>query len=561
MASLLIKTGPRKGTILTLAGEKTCLGRDPRCDIVLDERLVVAGSTASDLANAISRNHAVIFQRGAEYFIADGDGRNHPSKNQTYVNDRRIPDPPATYPLRHGDSIRLTRFTCVFQLDPEEMDEGDDSSISVDSSLGTTKSVMMLTAQPAEQLQVILQISNELSRSLDLADLLPRLLDHLLELFPQAERAFVLLIDEPDGAPRVRAFKSRQGGADLNGRVSFSIIRRCMEKDEAILGNHPHEQFPDSDSLNNLPLRSLLCAPLWSQDGRAIGAIQLDSSGPGTRFAEPDLKLLLGVAGQASVAVVNARLHREALVRQRREQDMIVARDVQLALLPQTLPTLPGFAFDARYQAAQEVGGDLYDFVALPGGRLAVLVGDVAGKGVPAALVMAKFSVEARICLEAEPDPGVAVSRLNAQMVRSRLGEQFVTLAVVVLDPAVQTLTVVNAGHPSPLVCRGQSRIVEEASPRAVTGAPLGVFAGETYTAREIPFGFGDALVLFSDGVTEAMNRDGKMFAKARLRATLAAGSLVTHEVGKRITEAVKVHADGQEQSDDIALVCIERNG
>jgi serine phosphatase RsbU (regulator of sigma subunit) len=207
------------------------------------------------------------------------------------------------------------------------------------------------------------------------------------------------------------------------------------------------------------------------------------------------------------------------------------------------------------------VGGDLYDFVALPGGRLAVLVGDVAGKGVPAALVMAKFSVEARVCLEAEPDPGVAVSRLNAQMVRSRLGEQFVTLAVVVLDPAAQTLTVVNAGHPSPLLCRGQSLIVEEASPRAVTGAPLGLFAGETYTAREIPFGFGDALVLFSDGVTEAMNAQGEMFRKVRVRSSLADGTLAPHEMGKRLLQAVKTHADGLEQSDDIVVVCVGRTG
>jgi sigma-B regulation protein RsbU (phosphoserine phosphatase) len=561
MASLLIKTGPRKGKILALSKEKTSLGRDPRCDIVLDEHLVVADPTSSDLANAISRQHAVIMRRGAEYVIADGDGRDHPSKNQTYVNDHRVPDPPATHPLRHGDQIRLTRFTCTFQLDASEIGEGEDSSISVDSSLGTTNSVIMLSAQPAEQLQVILQISNELSHALDLADLLPRLLDHLLELFPQAERAFVLLSDEPDALPTVRAFKFRQGVENLDCRVSFSIIRRCMEKVEAILGNHPHEQFPDSESLNSLPLRSLLCAPLWSQDGRALGAIQLDSSGPGTRFAEPDLQLLLGVAGQASVAVVNARMHRAALVRQRREQDMTVAREVQLALLPQTLPTVPGFAFDARYQAAQEVGGDLYDFVPLPGGRLAVLVGDVAGKGVPAALVMAKFSVEARVCLETAPDLGVAVSRLNAQMVRARLGERFVTLAVVILDPAARTLTVVNAGHPSPLVCRGQNRIVEEASPRSVSGSPLGLFAGEAYTAREIAFAPGDGLILFSDGVTEAMNAQGEMFRKTRVRSTLAVGAMAPHEVGKRLIEAVKTHADGQEQSDDIVLVCVGRTG
>ncbi len=419
----------------------------------------------------------------------------------------------------------------------------------------------MLAAQPAEQLRVILQLSNELSHTLDLADLLPRLLDHLLQLFPQAERGIVLLSDKPDSQPTVRAFKCREGGADLGGQVSFSIVRRCMEKVEAILGNDPRKQFPESESLGGLPLRSLLCAPLWSQDGRAVGAIQLDRSSPGPRFAEPDLRLLLGVAGQASVAVVNAQLHRAELARERRERDLTVAREVQLALLPQTLPTIPGYAFYAHYQAAQEVGGDYYDFVPLPGGRLAVLVGDVAGKGVPAALVMAKFSVEARICLETEPDLGAAISRLNTQMVRSRLGERFVTLAAVVLDPVAPTLTVVNAGHPSPLICRAGSRMVEEAAPSSKCGTPLGMFAGQTYTAYETPFGAGDGLVLFSDGVNEAMNPLGKMFGKARVVATLAKGALTPQEVGKRLLQAVKTHAAGQEQSDDIALVCVGRTG
>src|SRR5262249_33524475 len=251
------------------------------------------------------------------------------------------------------------------------------------------------------------------------AALLQQILDHLLRLFRQADRGFVLLCEEPDGPPVVRAFKPRRADLESDDRVSLTIIRRCVENVEAVLAGHPAQQFPTSASLAGLSVRSLMCAPLWAQDGRALGAIQLDGFGAVSEFTEEDLKLLMGVAGQASVALVAARLHHEGLLRQQRERDLALARDIQVALLPQSMPALRGHAFHARYKAAQEVGGDYYDFVPLPGGRLAVVVGDVSGKGIPAALVMAKFSAEARGCLEAEPDLATAVRRLNEQMCRA----------------------------------------------------------------------------------------------------------------------------------------------
>src|SRR5262249_52410767 len=174
------------------------------------------------------------------------------------------------------------------------------------------------------------------------------------------------------------------------------------------------------------------------------------------------------VASQASIALCNARLHREALVHQRRERDLEVAHEVQLALLPRCLPSVLGYEFFAHYEPAQQIGGDYYDFIPLPDQRLAILLGDVAGKGVPAALVMAKFSVEARVCLETAFGLAAAVSKLNAHMARADLSDRFVTLVAVVLDPATHTATLVNAGHPSPLLIRYATGAVEEAAPVAV---------------------------------------------------------------------------------------------
>jgi serine phosphatase RsbU (regulator of sigma subunit) len=191
--------------------------------------------------------------------------------------------------------------------------------------------------------------------------------------------------------------------------------------------------------------------------------------------------------------------------------------------------------------------------------RLAVLVGDVAGKGIPAALVMAKFSVEARVCLEAEPYLATAVSRLNEQMGRLNLLDRFVTLTAAVLDPAAPVLTVVSAGHPSPVMYRAAGTTMEQVVPLSAYGPPMGLFPGAEYEARSVPWGPDDVLVLFSDGVTEAMNARGEMFGDNGVRAALEGGGLTAAEAGERLLRAVQMHSAGCEQSDDIVLVCVGR--
>jgi serine phosphatase RsbU (regulator of sigma subunit) len=359
----------------------------------------------------------------------------------------------------------------------------------------------------------------------------------------------------------LRVFKTRRPGDDADARYSTSIVRRCLDKGEGILGNDLAQQFPDSESLSGLPLRSLMCAPLWSPEAKPLGAIQLDAFGPKPMFTQDDLKLLLGVASQASLALSNARLHRDALRLQNRERDEEVGKHVQRALLPQHLPDIPGYQFFAHYESALKVGGDYYDFLPLPGQRWAILLGDVAGKGVPAALIMAKFSVEARVCLETEADLAAAVSKLNDVLARSALQDRFVTLVALVLDPAAHTAALVNAGHLSPLLVRRASGEVEEATPLAVSGLPLGVTAGHPFASSMVQLLPGDALYLFSDGIPDALNAQGHDFGTKGILAVLQSGNPSPREMGERLIQAVKRHALGCEQNDDITLVCFGRVG
>jgi serine phosphatase RsbU (regulator of sigma subunit) len=246
-------------------------------------------------------------------------------------------------------------------------------------------------------------------------------------------------------------------------------------------------------------------------------------------------------------------------VHQRRQRDLDEAQEVQRALLPQQLPAVAGYQFFAHYAAAQQVGGDSYDFIPLSGQRLGVVLGDVSGKGVSAALIRARFAVEARVCLETEHDLAAAVSKLNQLMVRATLPDRFMTLVALVLDPATHRLTLVNAGHPSPLLLRHASGQVEDAAPLAVTGMPIGIEESCDYACCEVELRPGDSLTLFSDGVTDAVNSQGRAFRKQGLHGALANSRLAPRELGQRLIDAVQRHAAGCDQLDDITLVCFGR--
>ena len=195
---------------------------------------------------------------------------------------------------------------------------------------------------------------------------------------------------------------------------------------------------------------------------------------------------------------------------------------MQLGFLPQTLPEVAGYEFFAHYSPAQTVGGDYYDFLLLPSGRVAVVLGDVAGKGVPAALLMAKLSSDVRSFLVAEPDPAAAVSKLNDQMLRGGLQDRFVTLAALVLDPIEHQLTVVNAGHLIPKLYRSGTGELADAVDQDCTGLPLGVVPEYRYQSQSVSLNPGDTVSIYTDGVTDALDANGRMFGSAEVARYLS---------------------------------------
>jgi serine phosphatase RsbU (regulator of sigma subunit) len=304
-----------------------------------------------------------------------------------------------------------------------------------------------------------------------------------------------------------------------------------------------------------------MCVPLCAAEGKAFGVIQLDTQDRSKKFTQEDLKLLWGVANQAAIALENARLHEESIARERLNRDLELANRVQQSFLPRDVPRIASYEFYAHYKPAQAVGGDYYGFIPLPQGRLAVAVGDVAGKGVSAALLMAKLSSDARFCFWAEPNPGAAVSKLNDLLYEfaSPL-DRFVTLAAAVLDPARHTVTLVNAGHPSPLLYRKAGGALQDAVPRATAGVPLGMLEGFAYESCQLTLQPGDNLLLFSDGVPDALDvRNNPFSMKGVQRVLQESGAVSAAVVGDRLVKAVHQHATSREPHDDITLVCLGR--
>jgi serine phosphatase RsbU (regulator of sigma subunit)/pSer/pThr/pTyr-binding forkhead associated (FHA) protein len=555
MASLHILKGLNEGQRIPLDGDRFTMGRNPDCHVVIP-------------ITSVSREHAVIVREKTRYYVEDLQ-----SRNGTFINNQQIN---SRTQLRHNDRIRICDFLAAFydsastlplpkELTKEEDEFEEDepeSSSTVEATLSHS-SGLLLQAQPAEKLQALLEISSSLSKTLELDPLLPKIVESLFQLFRQADRCFIILLEEPTGKLIPKVIKTRRPHDEANARFSKSIVKKCLDTSQAFLSDDASadKRIPLSQSVVDFRIRSVMCAPLVSADGKAFGVIQLDTQDRTKKFTQEDLTLLLGVCNVASISLENARMHEGMLAQAKVKRDLELAHQVQLSFLPQKLPDLPGYEFWTHYESALEVGGDYYGFAMLPGPRVAATLGDVAGKGVPAALLMAKLSSDTRSCLLTEPDLAKAVTALNELVVQQTSQmDRFVTLVSALVEPINHAVTLVNAGHPSPFVYRQSSGELEEAAATDSAGMPLGILEGQNYSATSVTLNPGDCLLLFTDGVTDAVDvRNNAFGTKGIITALQAGGPFTPRTLVERLVRAVKQHSAGRDQHDDITLVCLGR--
>ena len=572
MAFLKVVRGRNPGKVYEITGERVIFGRHPECDVVLE-------------GAGVSRRHAQILERRGQYFIEDLR-----SRNGTYVNNVQIEN---RVELHDDDLITFCDYTFRFysslpegstsvaraaSAEPQgkagtqhgrtgtvlptkvQAIEDESSSTSIISSIDAQSSARLrVNVNPEVKLKALLEISRTLARTLDLNQVLDKILEALFSIFPQADEGFVLLRDPETKKLRIRASRVRHGQDDDVVRISKTIVNQAMESGQAILSaNAPEDsRFSMSESIDGLRIKSMICAPLTGAGTKALGVIQIATWDLQQQFSEDDLDVLVSVAAQACLAIENAYLHQTALRQRDLERELEFAMQVQLGFLPKTRPKLESYSFFDHYEAAQRVGGDFFDYVTLSDGRVVVSLADVAGKGVPAALLMARLYSSARFYILSRPNLCEALAGLNQELTGGGLGHRFVTFVMALIDPETHHVTVANAGHLPPLK-RSADKTVEQIA-RRDSGLPLGINPSQQYRDMTLRLEPGETVLFYTDGVTEAMNPKRELYGSRRLREFVASGPSQLPDLIEGIIADVEAFCEGRPQSDDICLVGFTR--
>ncbi|OYW24839.1 MAG: stage II sporulation protein E [Planctomycetales bacterium 12-60-4] len=554
-----------------LTVDETVLGRHPECQIQLN-------------SNMVSRKHARVVKDGARFVLEDlGSG------NGTFLNGKKIEGP---VELQHEDRIKLgpilLRFetgaapksndsaaservaapvaaddafggvTLGFQIESE--DEEDGGATIMGRAVQST-GFGRLDVRPEAKLKAVLEISRSLAGSTDLDGLLPKILDTLFNVFPHADRGCILFQDAASKKMLPKAMKHRRADEDETVKLSRTILKTVIEQKTGILSADAASdaRFEASESISNLTIRSMMCVPMLSLSGEVMGVLNIDTQNPFNQFKEEDLDLLVAVAGQAALSYESAQLLVTSLEKQKQDREMGIAMNVQRALLPEKLPTHPNWEFFASYDSAQAVGGDYYDCMYLPDEkRICFAFGDVAGKGVPASLVMSRINSVVTNVMAFLDNVGEAGMRINNQMCAKAVEGRFVTFVLGIVDPETGEMSIINAGH-MPIMIRKADGSVEEFGEEAI-GVPLGVMEDYPYDVASRTIEPGETCVIYTDGVSEAMNPNSDLYGVDRLKQLVHSSTAgKAEELGTTILADVRKFADGRPQNDDITIMVFGR--
>jgi serine phosphatase RsbU (regulator of sigma subunit)/pSer/pThr/pTyr-binding forkhead associated (FHA) protein len=532
---------------------------DPRLEVrdVLGERVVtidhvpfsIGRRETNDLrlgGSEVSREHAELTGEAGKYQIRDRE-----SRYGTFVNG----EPVTECELRSGDRIRLGRgggADLIF------LAADDDRSVSSKSTTGARDDLRQITA--------LLEGFRALGSGRVLQEVLELVLDAAIEI-SGAERAFIMLSTADGGLEfKLARAKDKQTLTDS----TFQISRKIPEEVFRIGKTRVVADLLDaglSDVHHGtvaLGIRHVVCVPLnyvhyvesaeARSDDRRIGVLYLDSRERGTLLSEATRTALETLAAEASVAIENARLYREKLEKSRMEQEMRIAAEIQQALLPKPRASLGFVEAAAASIPCRSIGGDFFDYLDEPGTMFGFTLGDVAGKGPPAALMSALMQGMFVSQAQFADGPATAVTSMNKALCRRGLESRFVTLMFGILKSTGE-LTYTNAGHNPPMVVgkRGVRRLDQG-------GPVVGLLEFAPYGQETVQLDVGDTIVIFSDGVSEALNSAGEEYGDARLQAVVEGTqkpAVTAQSVVDRVVSEVRSFTKGAVQNDDITVMVL----
>jgi len=411
------------------------------------------------------------------------------------------------------------------------------------------------TTRQARTLVLLNEIARELTSILNVDELLKRIAELLSRLIDY--QMFSILLLDPAGDKLQHRFSQRfQENIQLKHDIprGRGVVGAAVELKQAVLVPDVTKD-PRYIKLNP-ETRSELAVPLVYKD-KVIGVLDLEHTRRGF-FTDDHKRTVTTLAAQVAIAIENAQLYEQIARQEKRlERDLAMARQLQFGLLPPTLPKLENLDIAAKFVPARAIGGDLYDFVSYSMSRTAIVVGDVSGKGAPAAIYAALVSGILRSHAPIEPGPAEMLSAVNFSLGERRIEGQFVSLIYAVWDDRNRTLQVANSGLPRPIYCHdGKIEVIE------ATGLPLGLFDDADYDEFTFRAKSGDMFVFFSDGILDASNKAEELFGRERVGEIVAANSNASADaIVKLIFKAVAEHASGEEAFDDQTVVAIRVKG
>jgi len=519
------------------------------------DRFTLGRSSANELCYpedaGLSRQHLALEKNGESWVVRDLG-----SKNGTFVNGQRITAP---HPLGKNDRVTAGHIALDFGENslPAPVDQTVvfiDGAAQAPSTSTVATSLKGVLSQEKEisgaaQMRALVRAGRELAGNMPLAELFKLIMNLSLDAVGATRGVLMTL----EGQELVV-----QAALGEGFRISNTVRDRVIKDKTSLLVRDARldEAFADRMSIVQQQIRSMLAVPLQTDD-RVIGLIYLDSSHFIKEFTKDDLNLLTVMANVAAIRIEHTRLAEVEQTERIHAKELEQASEIQRNLLPVQAPDVAGVDLAGYNAACHGVGGDYYDFLPYPDGRVGVLVGDVAGKGMPASLLMSSLQARVQVLFEEPTDLAAQVTRLNRIITSNCPSNRFITFFIGIFDPKTGELIYVNAGHNPPLVTHASGSVEK----LEATGLILGILPMAVYQQGVCRLAPGDAVLLFSDGVTEAVRPDAdEEFGEERLAQVLAglreqsADSIIAC-----INQKVEEFTGGAPPADDITLVVAKR--
>ena len=544
-----LKPEPREFVIRSLEGQTVTYPLEPEKDRIVLGRLVGVELCYPDDVG-LSRQHLAFSRVNGSWQVEDLN-----SKNGTLHNGKRVEAPTPFVPgdrvsaghltIEFAESAQTEVNTVVF-VETTESSTATTVVANLDNVLGPQvedlNKTYVMTGNP--QTRALIRAGRELAGHRPLDEVFKVILDLSVEAV-MAGRGVLMTLE--GGELKVKAARGDRF------QISTTVRDRVLTQKQSLLVRDAlsDQGLNEQASIVASKVRSMIAVPLQTND-RVIGIIYVDSPHHIREFTREDLNLLTVMANVAAIRIEHARLNEIEAHERVMAKELEQAAQIQMKLLPSAAPTVFGMDIAAKTAACRGVGGDYYDFIHFPDGRIGMLVGDVAGKGMPASLLMSSLQARVHVVFDDASELSKRVSRLNKHTCGNCPDNRFITFFFGVADPSTGALIYSNAGHNPPLVVRAGGGC----DTLTAGGVMLGILPMAQFEEDTVQLNSGDVLVLFSDGVTEAADPEDNEFGEERLAALVASlRDRPAQEIVEEIHKAVAVYTQGAPPADDITVL------